>query len=84
MTAESNSHDADGRTIRKGPESVASITKVNVAFPFSQVKIAEPSEHLVALADVVDELARLVADSVPGPEAKDLRRRAHELVGQLR
>jgi hypothetical protein len=67
----------------KAPANVASTTRVNVAFPFSQVKIFQPSAELSELAALVEELAGLVAQAAPGPAATDLRRRAHELAGQL-
>jgi hypothetical protein len=57
---------------------------VNVALPFSQFKIQEPSDHLLALTALVEDLADLVADAVPGPEAEALRRRAHELASRVR
>jgi hypothetical protein len=74
----------DGQAIRKGPESVASTTRVNVAFPFSQIKVQEPSRQLVELTALVVELAEMVAEAVPGPRAQRLQRRAHDLAGQLR
>jgi hypothetical protein len=83
MTADDR-RGLDGQVSRQVPARVASSTRVNVAFPFSQVKIQEPSDHLVALAVLVEELADLVAAAVPGPEAKVLRHRAHELAGQVR
>jgi hypothetical protein len=82
MAANSNSHDPDGKAIGKAPENIASTTKVNVAFPFSQVKIAEPSDQLISLTTLVCELTRLVAEMAPGPEVRELQRRANELVSQ--
>ena len=73
-----------GHACRQVPARVASSTRVNVAFPFSQVKIQEPADHFVALTALVEELAHLVAAAVPGPEAKVLRRRAHELASEVR
>ena len=83
MTAD-DSRGPDSQVSRQVPARVASSTRVNVAFPFSQVKIQEPSDHLVALTALVEELADLVAAAVPGPEAKVLRRRAHELASEVR
>jgi hypothetical protein len=74
----------NGQLSRKGPENVASTTRVTVAFPFSQVKIHEPSCQLVELAALVTDLAELVAQAVPGPQAQRLQHRAHDLAGQLR
>ena len=82
MTAD-DSRGPDGHASRQVPARVASSAGVNVAFPFSQVKI-QPSDHRVALTALVEELADRVAAAVPGPEAKVLRRRAHELASQVR
>jgi hypothetical protein len=84
MTAANDSHHPDGRVSRRGPARVDSSTRVNVALPFSQFKIQEPSDHLLALTALVEDLADLVADALPGPKAKALRSRAHELAGQPR
>lgn len=78
-----DSHGPDGRAGSRPPR-VANTTKVNVAFPFAQVKIQEPSEALVALTTLVEELADLVAAAAPGQQAEALRRRAHQLVSQVR
>jgi hypothetical protein len=55
---------------------------VNVALPFSQIKVEDPSDHLLALTGLVQELAGLLAEAVPSPEAEALRRRAHELASR--
>jgi|SoimicmetaTmtHAB_FD_contig_41_8860594_length_495_multi_1_in_0_out_0_1 hypothetical protein len=68
---------------RKALGKVDSSTRVNVAFPFSQVKIQEPSDRLIALTALVEELAELVARTAPGPEADQLLARAHDLVDRL-
>jgi hypothetical protein len=65
------------------PTSDLVTTRVNVAFPFSQIKVQEPSEDLAALAAVVRELADLVADVVPGSRARELRKRARVLSARL-
>lgn len=83
MTAADNSHRPDDLVSRRGPARVDSSTRVNVALPFSQFKIQEPSDHLVALTALVEELADLVAGAAPSPQAKALRRRAHELASQV-
>ena len=44
-------------------------TRVNVAFPFSQIKIQEPTEDLVALATLVRDIAELLPEVVPGAKA---------------
>lgn len=84
MTAANDSHHPDAQVRRRAPARVDSNTRVNVAFPFSQFKIQEPSDHLLALTALVEDLADLVADALPGPKAKALRSRAHELASPAR
>jgi hypothetical protein len=68
---------------RQAPARVASSTRVAVAFPFSQVKIQEPSGDLVALTALVADLADLVAATVADPRASALRERAHDLAAHV-
>jgi hypothetical protein len=60
------------------------IKVVNVAFPFSQIKVQEPSEDLAALAALVSELADLLATVAPGSTARDLGVRAQALATRLK
>jgi hypothetical protein len=84
MTAADNGRHPDDGGSRRAPGRVDSSTRVNVALPFSQFKIQEPSAHLLALTALVEELAAMVAAAVPGPDAEALLHRAHELVSQVR
>ena len=84
MTEAVNGHRPDGRAAGQPPARVDPSTRVNLALPFSQIKIAEPSPHLIALTALVAELADLVADARPGPQATELCHRAHELAGKVR
>jgi hypothetical protein len=59
-------------------------TKVNVAFPFSQIKVQEPSEELVELAALVSEIADLIADIAPESKAPELAKRAQALASRLK
>jgi hypothetical protein len=59
-------------------------TRVNVAFPFSQIKVREPSEELAALAVLVRELAELLADIAPESKAPELEKRAQALATRLK
>lgn len=68
---------------KQKPTSESVTTRVTVAFPFSQIKMQEPSEDLAALATIVRELADLVADVVPGSSARELRKRARVLSARL-
>jgi len=65
------------------PTSELVTTRVNVAFPFAQIKVQEPSEDLAALAAVVSELADLVAEVLPGSSPRALRKRARALSARL-
>ena len=70
----------------KKPDSNADTvtTRVNVAFPFSQIRIQEPSEDLAALADLVRDLAELLADVAGGSRGAELQKRAQDLATRLR
>jgi len=59
-------------------------TRVNVAFPFSQIRVEQPSEELAALAALVGEVADLLADVAPGPKATELGKRARALAKRLK
>ena len=69
---------------KRVPEKVMSATRVNVAFPFSSVRIHEPSEHLIALTALVREMTLLLVDLAPGPDVERLSERAEELLSKLR
>lgn len=84
MTEAGNSAGRSDRVARSTPGRVDSSTRVNVALPFSQLKIQEPSAQLVSLTELVEELSDLVAKAMPGPQSEALHRRARELAGQVR
>ena len=69
---------------KTAPERVTSTTHVNVALPFAKLQVHEPSEHLLALTTLVQDLAGLLARTTPSPEAEDLLRRAEELAAKIR
>lgn len=81
--AETGNAQAHGHATKGGPEKIIPTTKVNVAFPFSTIRVHEPSEHLAALAVVVAELAGVVTRMAPGPETEELRLRAKALSARL-
>ena len=66
------------------PNADVVTTRVNVAFPFSQIKVQEPSEHLAELALLFCELADIVADTVPESKAAELAKRARALATRLK
>ena len=69
---------------KTAPERVTSTTHVNVALPFAKLEVHEPSEHLLALTTLVQDLAGLLARTTPSPEAEDLLRRAEGLAAKIR
>ncbi len=69
---------------KRAPEKVTSTTHVNVALPFAKLEVHEPSEHLLALTNLVQDLVALVARTTPGPEVDALVSRAEALVDKLR
>ena len=75
---------AGGTEARKGPEVVAPSSRVNVAFPFSQITLQEPSQELADLAAVVFDLVVAIAEWVPEDQLEELRARAQALRERLR
>jgi hypothetical protein len=66
------------------PNNEVVTTRVNVAFPFSQIRVQEPSADLTELAALVRDLAAAVADIAPGPKTKELGKRAEVLAARLK
>jgi hypothetical protein len=60
----------------KAPRHNYATTKVTIAWPFSQIKLTEPDERVTALAELVVDLARKVAELSPGDESNALLERA--------
>ena len=79
--AEPNGAESDAKS---SAHSDVVTTRVNVAFPFSQIKVQEPSEDLAALAGLVEELAGLLVDVAPGPKTQALRESAQALATRLK
>jgi hypothetical protein len=83
--SETNGSRAQGSKPRKGAEVVAPSSRVNVAFPFSQIKLQEPSQELADLAGLVFDLVVAMAEWVPDDDRFDeLRARAQALRERLR
>ena len=76
-------NDSNGTDKRKAPATVVNGTRVTVAFPFSQIKLHEPSDDLRDLVLLVADLADAVADSTATEVAEDLRTRAVALRQRL-
>ena len=66
------------------PRVVAPSSRVNVAFPFSQIKLEEPSKEMAELAALVYDLVGAMAEWVPEDRLDDLRARAQVLRDALR
>ncbi len=72
-----------GKT-RLAPEVVSPSHQVNVAFPFSQIKVEEPSRDLAELASLLLDLIGTMAEWVPEDHLEELSARARVLYDRLR
>lgn len=63
---------------------IAPSSRVNVAFPFSQIKLEEPSKELAELAALLFDLVETMAEWVPEDRLDELRARAQALRDALR
>ncbi len=70
--------------IRAAPEVVAPSNRVNVSFPFSQIKVEEPSRELAELASLLLDLVGTMAEWVPEDHLAELSARARALRDRLR
>jgi hypothetical protein len=78
--------DANG-TVARGEQTRginAPSSRVNVAFPFSQIKLHEPSKELAELAALVLDLVTAMSEWLPEDRLEELRTRAHTLHEALR
>jgi hypothetical protein len=70
------------------PREVATVSapshRLNIAFPFSQIKLEEPSKELAELAALVFDLVGTMSEWVPEDRLEDLRARAQALRDALR
>jgi hypothetical protein len=84
-SSEKNASSAlNGAKPRGAPGVVAPSSRVNVAFPFSQIKLEEPSKELAELASLVFDLVGAMAEWVPEDRLEELRERAQVLKETLR
>ena len=63
---------------------IAPSSRMNIAFPFSQIKLEEPSKELAELAALVFDLVETMAEWVPEDRFEELRARAQVLRDALR
>ena len=70
--------------MQDAPRVNAPSSRVNVAFPFSQIKLEEPSKELAELAALVFDLVGAMAEWVPDDRLEELRARAMVLRDTLR
>jgi hypothetical protein len=68
----------------KPPAVHAPSNRVNIAFPFSEIKLEEPSKELAELAALVFDLIGTMAEWVPEDRLEDLRARGLALRDALR
>jgi hypothetical protein len=70
------SEESSGSSHLSGTRYNAPSTRVTIAFPFSTIKVREPDERVVELAEVVVALAERVSEVAPSAESTDLLERA--------
>jgi hypothetical protein len=75
---------AEAAPSRAAPTVVGPSHRLNIAFPFSQIKLEEPSKELAELAALVFDLVGTMAEWVPEDRLEDLRARARVLRDTLR
>ena len=68
----------------KPPAVHAPSNRVNIAFPFSEIKLEEPSKELAELAALVFDLVGTMAEWVPEDRLEELQARALALRDALR
>ena len=67
---------------RKAPRMVAPSSRVNVALPFSQIKVREASRELAELTVLVRDLV-FDLEATTGQELKEIRERAAVLADRV-
>jgi hypothetical protein len=87
-SSEKSSRPTDTDEIRglkpKNAPRTAPSNRVNIAFPFSEIKLEEPSKELAELAALVCDLVATMAEWVPEDRLEELRTRAQGLRDSLR
>lgn len=68
----------------KPPAVHAPSNRVNIAFPFSEIKLEEPSKELAELAALLFDLIGTMAEWVPEDRLEELRARGLALRDALR
>ena len=74
----------DATDATKTPRVNAPSQRINVALPFSQIKLQEASAELRDLADLLVEVVEALSDSVPEHRLAPLRDKAEALRARLR
>ncbi len=75
---------AGAAPVAAAPSVTGPSHRLNIAFPFSQIKLEEPSKELAELAALVFDLVGTMAEWVPEDRLEDLRARAQALRDALR
>lgn len=76
-------HAAMAHRAGSAPRTVMPSTRVNFAFPFSRITVAEPGKDLAELASIVAELTAAVERAGTDPAVAHLREQAEALAGRL-
>jgi hypothetical protein len=69
---------------REVPAVSAPSSRVTIAFPFSQIKLEQPSKELAEMAALVSDLVATMAEWVPEDRLEELQARALVLRDTLR
>jgi hypothetical protein len=69
---------------REAPTVSAPSHRLNIAFPFSQIRLEEPSKELAELAALFFDLVETMGEWVPEDRLEELRTRAQVLRDALR
>ena len=68
---------------RSAPEVVAPTNRINVALPFSNLRVEESTKDLAELSGIVADLVAVVEATSPGPKVEELRERAEVMKSRL-
>ena len=72
----------EAKASKGAPQTVAPITRITVAFPFSHISTGGPSQEFEEVNGLLQEMADLLATAVPGQQAEDLRARVHQMAAR--
>jgi hypothetical protein len=76
--------NGNGEKPERGSSSDVVTTRVNVAFPFSAIKVEAPTDEVIELAALVRDVVKVVAELSPGAQSDELVKRAETVVSRLK